>query len=228
MKYYCLVPMRGGSKGIPNKNTTKIAGKMLFEWSINAAVKSNIFEAIIVSTDSRSIILDVKKIYNDCADNVYTFIRPPEFATDTASTESVIENFINSYGFISPASDVVLCTLQVTNPLVLADDFIRAKELFEMGNYDTLLTAVKFNRLIWDYNNKPVNYDINHRPRRQDFTDTFVENGSFYFTKIDSFLENKNRLGGKIAINPMSIDTVFELDDMDDFFMIEKLLLNRG
>ena len=70
----------------------------------------------------------------------------------------------------------------------------------------------------------PKNYKITKRPRSQNINDYYLENGSFYIYKKNSFLKNKNRLGGKIGIYRMKKESIFELDDYNDLEIIKKLI----
>ena len=73
----------------------------------------------------------------------------------------------------------------------------------------------------------PINYDPLHRPRRQDFPGTLMENGAFYITKLEILQRYRCRLGGKIGIYEMDESTAAEIDEPSDLERVERLLLKR-
>ena len=219
MKSIALIPLRGGSKSIPLKNIKLIAGKPLCYWTIKAALDSEIFQEVYVSTDS----VEIKRVVNELFPRTIVKIvdRPVEFATDSASTESVMLDFAVNHEFD------MLCLIQATSPLVQSRDFISAYKKFNEESLDSLLTGCLMKRFFWSLDNSPLNYDPLKRPRRQDFNGTVIENGAFYFTKKATLLKNSNRLGGKIGIHVMDEEALVELDEPSDWPLVETVLLNK-
>jgi N-acylneuraminate cytidylyltransferase len=88
-----------------------------------------------------------------------------------------------------------------------------------------MLSVVRQKRFIWDRDDKkgaiPTNYDYNARPRRQEFPGYFVENGAFYITTRKGLLQTQNRLNGKIGLYEMPSYTYHELDDQEDWAIME-------
>ena len=212
-----LIPLRGGSKSIPDKNIKPIAGKPLCFWVIDAAVSSNRIDQVYVSTDSEKISDLVRQGFKD----VKIVVRPPELATDEASTESVMLHFVDQVD-----SDI-LVTIQATSPLLQSRDLDTALDYFIDNKCDSLLTAVRSKRFYWTDTCKPINYDPSHRPRRQDFAGTYMENGAFYITRTALLLAEKCRLGGKIGIYEMDTVTATEIDEPEDWNTVESLLKER-
>ncbi len=213
-KFVALVPMRGGSKSIPDKNIKPIAGKPLCAWALEAACSSGVFERIVVSTDCERIADAVRRLALD----VEILERPSELATDSASTESVMSHLAECVSFD------VLVTIQVTSPLVSANDFIKSRDLFLANNYDSLLTAVRVRRFFWADDGTPINYDPTDRPMRQNFTGLLMENGAFYFTRRKLLEESGCRLGGLIATYEMAPESAVEIDEPEDWGEVERLL----
>jgi len=216
--YVALVPLRGGSKSIPDKNIRQIAGKPLCAWVLEAACLSGVFDKVIVSTDSPKIAAVVQGLNLP----VEILDRPAELATDEASTESVMKHAAQVLDFD------VLATIQATSPLVLPEDFQKAYNIFKSGCYDSLLSAVRTKRFFWNEDGTALNYTPQQRPRRQDFSGSLMENGAFYFTKR-SVLEHTNcRLGGRISIYEMSAESAVEIDEQEDWALVERALLERS
>lgn len=212
------MPLRGGSKSIPDKNIKPIAGRPLFFWALNAAVLSKCFDAIYVASDSERIR---KIVAAEFPDNVSVIDRSPESASDTASTEDIMLEFSEHVPFD------VLGLIQATSPLTRTTDFVEAKKTFQHESLDSLLTAVHTKRFFWNNEASALNYTPSARPRRQDFEGSYLENGAFYFTAADVLSREKCRLGGRIGIHAMTQESVHELDEKSDWATIEHLLNQR-
>ncbi len=213
-----LIPIRSGSKSIPDKNIKLFCGKPLFYWATQAAVESGIFDGgVFVAADSE-IYLEYIRKWTPAAVPV---IRAPHTATDTASSESVME------WFLEQERCDILSLVQATTPTVTAGDFIFARKQFESEKSDSLVTGVPFQRFLWTGTGRPLNYDPLHRPRRQDMEPQFLENGSFYFTRTDLFNDLKCRLGGKISVFGMTVDTTIEIDEPGDWTKAEGAFKKR-
>jgi N-acylneuraminate cytidylyltransferase len=216
MKYnnVALIPLRGGSKSIPNKNIKLINGKPLCQWVIEAACSTSKIDKVFISTDSQLIKTTIRNLPVE----VEIIDRPNEYATDEASTESVMLHFSNLIDFNT------LITIQATSPLLSSNDLESALDLFISKKYDSMLSAVISHRFYWDLNNKALNYNPNFRPRRQEFDGTYVENGAFYITNKNILEKYKCRLGGNIGIYEMNENTYHEIDEPSDWEIVEQKL----
>jgi CMP-N-acetylneuraminic acid synthetase len=217
LKIVALVPLRGGSKSIPYKNIKYIAGKPLCMWVLEAASLSKFISEVYVSTDSDKII----DVVTDSSLSVKILKRDPMLATDTATTESVMLDFMNKVDFN------ILVTVQATSPLTRTIDIDSAIKYFLEKEYDSLLTGVRVKKFFWSDDNTPVNYNPANRPRRQDFKAFIMENGAFYITKRSILEKQKCRLGGKIGIYEMDPETSNEIDETEDWDIVENILNNR-
>ena len=217
-----FIPVRGGSKSIPLKNIREIAGKPLVYWTVKAANECQDIDVVYVATDSVEI-RDV--VENFSFDKVKVIGRSAEGASDTASTESVMLEFAAKYQF----ENIVL--IQATSPLLTADDLSGGFAEFRQEDTDSVLSVVRQKRFCWTMNQRgfaePVNYDVYHRPRRQEFEGYLVENGAFYITGRKELLSSRNRISGNIRAYEMEEDTYFEIDEPSDWVIIEKQLENK-
>lgn len=221
MKKVAIIPLRAGSKGIPGKNKKKLLGRPLFSWTLGEAIFSNL-DKIYIFTDDENIIDFVKKEYT-WTDKVEIMIRSKESATDTASTEMGMKEFAERINYDFD----ILCLLQATSPLTSRKDINNCLDKIINENYDSALTVVNTMRFIWNENGESINYDFNNRPRRQDFKGLLVENGAVYITTKEQFLESGIRIGRKVAVVKMPEDTLTEIDEKEDWVIMEKLLENR-
>jgi len=222
---YGLIPVRGGSKSIPEKNIKMIAGKSLVIWSLEAAIRSDIFDKVFVATDSnkiKSVVSDyVSTHLSDFSSMVEIIGRSEACSTDSASTEMVMEEFTQKYKYD------ILFLIQATNPIVTYEDFQKAYKKYMENSYDSLLTVVRQKRFVWKEGASgvyPVNYKVESRPLRQNFEGMLVENGSFYITSYDNFMVSKCRLSGNIGYHEMDEATYYEIDETHDWIIIESLL----
>ncbi len=215
-----FIPARGGSRSIPLKNIKKIAGEPLVYWSASACSKSRLSETFI-ATDSDEIAQCIK---NMGLPRVQIIGRSANTATDTASTESAMLEFVNAHDFEH------IALIQATSPLLIAEHIDGALAMYFDTNADSLLTVVRTKRFIWAEQGAmvvPSNYDPLKRPRRQDWQGQLVENGALYITSRKQFLSTGCRISGKIAAYEMPEESYFELDEPSDWTIIEQFLLAR-
>lgn len=216
--FNCLVPLRGGSKSIPQKNIKLIAGKPLCFWVLRAATSCLGISRVFVSSDCEQIL----RVVEGFGLGIGLVRRPPQFATDEASTESVMGHFWENY----PCDNLV--TIQATSPLLEGAHLDAAIASYSNNAFDSMLSAVRCKRFFWTDDFQPINYNPEKRPRRQDFQGTLMENGAFYITSAKVFKEKGSRLGGKIGVHEMPPDTAVEIDEPDDWRIVETLLAQRG
>jgi len=220
MKNIALIPLRGGSKGIPRKNLKEINGRPLCSYAINAALKSERIHEVWMSTDDNEII----DFVNSEFPKVNIRIRPDEFATDTATTESVILDLINSNHF-KPTDQLIL--IQATSPLVTSKDLDEALLQLSESEKNSLVSGVEFKRFTWQKDGNPLNYNVFKRPRRQDFDGLFLENGAFYISNIETIERTQNRIDVPAELYFMAEETAFEIDEVSDWIIVENLLKNK-
>ena len=213
-----FIPVRGGSKSIPLKNIREFCGKPLVYWNIAALQAAGLVDKIVVATDSDDIEATVRSFGFD---KVEIYRRSAENASDTASTESVMLEYIEAANL---SEETVFMLVQATSPLTQTIHFQEALQLYSEGNYDSLLTCVVNKRFFWNKNGTPRNYDYMNRPRRQNFDGELMENGAFYINTVKNILQSGNRLSGKIGIYEMPEYTAIEIDEPDDWTMLENLM----
>lgn len=217
-----FIPVRGGSKSIPLKNIREIAGKPLAYWTAKAANDCEEIDRVYIATDSDQIR---EKVEGFGLNKVKVIGRSADSANDTASTESAMLEFAEKYEF----DNIVL--IQATSPLLTSADISGGFSEFNKPRTDSVLSAVRQKRFQWKIDETglavPVNYDVFHRPRRQEFDGYLVENGAFYIISRELLLESKNRLAGNIHIYEMDEASYLEVDEPNDWMIIEKQLEDR-
>jgi CMP-N,N'-diacetyllegionaminic acid synthase len=217
-----IIPARGGSKGIPKKNLLVLGGRPLVDWSILAARESGEFAEIIVSSDDENILERARVL------DVRPLKRPPEFSNDKATSESALLHALEN----STVRNVELVAfLQPTSPLRLPSDLSNAFEHFRENNLDSLFSSVPVHdRFVWEERAgtfESLAYDWKNRQRRQEITERFLENGSFYIFKPNLLVETGNRLGGKIGTFVMDRWKGVQIDSPYDIEIAEIFIENK-
>lgn len=175
-----IIPARGGSKRLPGKNIKIFAGKPLINWTIEAALASQLFDLVLVSTDSQEI-LDIALD----AGAVVPFLRPAELAHDTATTCAVITHMVDwverHHGEV-----VSVTILQPTSPLRTATHIVEAMAQYVSKSASSIISVCEVDFPIAFCNRLPANLAMNNfiRPadhqRSQDFDKQYRLNGAIY------------------------------------------------
>lgn len=220
----CIIPIRSKSKGLKNKNIKLFNGVPLVIYSVYKALKSKVFNKIIIATDSEYYIKYLKKKLIESGTSlkkVSFFKRSKSSSTDNAQTEIVISEVLSVYTEYSHA-----CLIQATSPFLKSKDIIRATTLFKKKKFDSLFSGYLFKKFIWSEKPffKPLNYNLFKRPMRQKINKFYVENGALYLFNIKKFFTYKNRLFGKIGCYEMSYDDSIDIDTNKDFINAQKKL----
>ncbi len=219
-KNLCIIPARGGSKRIPRKNIKIFIDKPIIAYSIEAALKSRIFEEVMVSTDDN----EIESIALGYGASV-PFKRSDSSSNDFASTEDVILEVINQYEKIGVFFDYVCC-LYPTAPFVSSNRLIEAYNKLKSNNYNTLLPIVNFSYpilralklekerlcMVW-----PENEDV----RSQDLETYFHDSGQFYWIKCDQFRLKKKIFTENTGYIELSQIEVQDIDNIDDWHLAE-------
>ncbi|PUA81525.1 acylneuraminate cytidylyltransferase family protein [Nocardioides currus] len=215
----CVIPARGGSKGVPRKNLLDVGGKPLIVWTIEQALATDGLD-VLVSTDDEEIA-DVAR----AAGARVPWLRPAELAQDTTPTEPVVRHAIEQVTAERGRPGAVML-LQATSPVRHDDTLARA--LREFDGLDSMVGVVEQAPFIWQATQPPTAaYDVSARPRRQDLTAEtmrYRETGSLYVTRTEVYEQHDNRLGGRIGLFVMAEDEGIDIDTEVDVALAEKFL----
>lgn len=225
MSILCVIPVRGGSKGVPRKNIRMVAGKPLVVWTIEQALAARGLD-VLVSTDDPEIA-DVAR----SAGADVPFLRPAELAQDTTATEPVVRHAIDFRIAQGRRPDAVML-LQATSPVRFAGTLDRAVEQFEATGVDSLVGVVPQTPFLWtmpedDGGQPAAQYTVGSRPRRQDLGERdyrYRETGSLYVTRTEIYEQLDNRLGGRIGLFVMDEGEGVDVDTELDLSIAEQQL----
>ena len=210
MRTVSLLPARGGSKGIPNKNIAPLNGKPLIYYAIRASLNSKSQETW-VSTDND----EIKRVSIECGARVID--RPAEISKDYSQSEEALLHFCSKVDFDT------LVFIQPTSPLVESTHIDTGIQM--MNEYDSVFSVYKEHWVPrWTKEVNPDGWDVNNRPMRQQMDEKYVENGAFYITKKDNLLQSKLRYSGKIGVVEMPLYKSFQIDTEEDLALIGNML----
>lgn len=219
-----LIPARGGSKGIPGKNVKPFCGRPLVCRAVDQALACAApGDTVFVSTDSE----EIRDAALSCGD-VVPFMRPEEFASDTASSYSVIMHALGEFRRRGRSfSRVVL--LQPTSPLRTVDDINAALERWNPG-IDMAVTVCEartnpyYNAFETDSEGMlRISKGDGHYTRRQDAPEVWEYNGAVYVISVSSLLEGPMSSFRRIVPSPMPSSRSVDLDTPADWLIAESL-----
>ncbi len=221
MKKIAIIPARGGSKRIPNKNIRLFLGKPIISYPIRAALNSGLFEEVMVSTDS-VLIADVAKEYGAKV----PFTRSPENATDLAPLKDVILEVLNNYSSKGTKFDYFCCLLPAS-PLIKAERLTESFQSLIDNNSSSLIPVVKYSHPVqraFRINESGIlemMWPENSLKRTQDLESTYHDSGSFYWALTNSFEKENTFFTTNCMPMVLPESEVQDIDDEQDWLMAE-------
>lgn len=223
-KIIAIIPARSGSKGIKDKNIKELNGKPLIAYTIEAALESNVFEDVIVSTDSEEYA-DISRRYGATV----PFLRPKKLAEDISKTNDVIQDVILKLKAHGKEYDDFML-LQPTSPLRTKDDIIESVKIYKEKKVNALISVCKCEHspLTTMKLNKELSLDgflLNlSNNRRQDLAQYYRVNGAIYLMKVEYFLKYRYFYKEKSYAYIMNKRKSIDIDDIYDFEYAEFLI----
>lgn len=224
-KTLAIIPARGGSKGLPGKNLRPLRGVPLIAWTIKRATESRYLDKVITSTDDAEIAQVAKE-----AGAEVPFIRPSELATDTATSADVIIHALDEMEARGNSFDYI-ALLEPTSPLRKPEDIDKGIEkLLASPEKDTLVSLGEVHLehpMVMKKVEKDIvapYADLPSITQRQEADEAYFPYGVLYLSKVDSFRKSKTFYGDKTL--PFFIERWqnYEIDDIVDFMVIEKIM----
>ncbi|MEN2283886.1 acylneuraminate cytidylyltransferase family protein [Algoriphagus sp. SE2] len=217
-KITALVPMKGHSERVPNKNIRDLAGRPSFHWIMDSLSASPYISEILVNTDSKEIAESAASNF----DKVRILERPDFLLGDMVSIQPLIE-----YDISKGNTDFYLQT-HSTNPLVKTETINKAIEVFfNQNEHDALFSVTPVKTRFYWKNGKGINHDPNVLIRTQDLEPIFEENSCLYIFSKETNKKCKNRLGTNPLMFEMEELEATDIDYWEDFLWAEFLLKLR-
>lgn len=226
MKCIAIIPARSGSKGLPDKNILELNGNPLISYTIKAALESNRFSEVMVSTDSEKYA----KIAKDYGANV-PFLRSDEMSNDSASSWDTVREVLNEYKKLGKTFDYV-ALLQPTSPLRDAEDIDLLFNVFEEKNANNAVTVTEVDHPVqWCFelgeNNlmdkmaaSPYSY-----MRRQELKPYYRENGAIYLVDAYKIMNpSYNFYADECVASIMPREKSIDIDSKIDFVIANEYM----
>lgn len=221
-KLLAVIPARGGSKGVPRKNIRELNGKPLIAYTILAALNSNIFDKVMVSTDD----IEIAEISAKYGAEV-PFLRPANIAGDFVSTDAVVIHALHYYLKQEIEFDSV-CKLQPTSPLRTAKHLQESYTQYRNSKTDYMVSVCKCEHTpLWSLTLDEKGYLDNFiqgeqkEGIRQVLPDYYRLNGSIYWAKVEKYLQTGDFCGGKFLAYIMDQESSIDIDSEKDFKLAE-------
>lgn len=214
MKKIGFIPIRKGSKGIPNKNIKLFCNKPLYQWCLDTLVESNSMDEIWIATDNEEVVHQIDAYYPQV--NIYH--RSSNSARDEAPTIEVVLEFLQQHYY--QQNDWFLL-FQATSPLTSQEDIKLLLSSIDSSQFDSLLSCLRMKRFRWTEDGKSLDYQLNTKPRRQDYPGFLVETGSFYASNVGSIISTKQILSGNIGVIEVGEQAIIDIDEPVDWMLGE-------
>ncbi|MCF8424754.1 MAG: pseudaminic acid cytidylyltransferase [Bacteroidia bacterium] len=228
-KTLVIIPARGGSKRIPRKNIKLFLGKPIIQYSIEAALNSNCFDEVMVSTDDKEIA--EKSIELGAK---VPFIRTDKNSNDFSTTADVIEEVIEQYQ-LNGLKFKYVCCIYPTAPFITADKLQQALQIIKTQNATSVVSVVKYSfPILRSFNLKEGYLNLNWpeyaNKRSQDLPTAYHDAGQFYFLRVDDFMKSKKIFTEKTLGFELPETEVQDIDTEDDWKLaeIKYTFLNSG
>lgn len=215
-KVKALVPMKGHSERVSNKNIRNLNGRPLFHWIMENLSNSKYIDEIIINTDSEEIAKSAKDNFN-----VTILDRPDCLKGDMVGIQPLIE-----YDLLNTNGEYYLQT-HSTNPLLKTKTIDAAIEsFFSQNDYDALFSVTEIKTRFYWPNGDGINHDPKVLIRTQDLEPIYEENSCFYIFSKETNLKIGNRLGSKPLMFPINKLEAVDIDNMEDLYFADFLLKN--
>lgn len=224
-----VVPARGGSKRIPRKNLREFFGKPIIAWSLEAALESDCFSRVIVSTDDEEIASVAREHGAEVP-----FLRPAELADDITGTVPVMAHAVEACGL---APEELACCIYATAPFVTAEDLARGRGVLEAAGTEYALSVTTFpfpiqRALRAMPGGRLAPFSPEHeQSRSQDLEEAWHDAGQFYWGRARAWRANAPIFASGPAPVPLPRHRVQDIDTPEDWSRAELLfqaLRDRG
>lgn len=220
MKSIAIITARGGSKRIPRKNIKEFLGKPIIAYTIEAAIASNMFDQVMVSTDDDEIAQIAKKYGAQVP-----FMRSEKTSNDFATTADVLNEVIDEYKKLGESFEY-MCCLYPTAPFVTPEAIGQAMKILEDNGADTVLPVVKFSfppqrGVVMKDGYLTPKYPECMPMRSQDLEPMYHDAGQFYCMKVSSFLEQGKVVMDKTMPYMQDDMNVQDIDTPEDWAIAE-------
>lgn len=221
-----VIPARAGSRRLPHKNTAEIAGQPMVAWTIRAALNARLAGHILVTSDDPEVLSIARSF-----DGVRTVARPPELATDHATTTDVLKHAIDHESREGRAPDT-LVLLQPTSPLRTAEDIESALGRYCGGTGESVVSVSPVEHpLAWcgkvAETGEFRGVDFWSARRSQDYEPDYRLNGAVYVANVSDFLASGSLFTLRVLASIMPRERSIDVDGALDLKICQSLMEQR-
>lgn len=218
MKIAAILPMKGNSERIKNKNLKDFNGRPLYSWILSNLLSSKYIDVILINTDSQEIKESVKKLFSDSMDKIILIDRDKKNIGDAVPMNRIIEEVIKDNKFdyyIQVHSTSPLLSKKTIDGVI--ENYLNEK------NYDSAMGVTPIYSRCYKKNGDPINHDLNKMLRTQDLEPIYEENSTFFIFSEKSFLESKNRISTRCKMYEINKIESIDIDTEEEFFIAKSV-----
>ena len=225
--HICIVPARGGSSRVKNKNLRKVGDKSLVERAVLTAIRSKIFDKVIVSTDSPIIQDHINKSMGEA---ICPFLRESAYADDYSTSSAATLHCLEKSEEVFGCSFNLVSQLLPTNPLRTPENLVSVSEFYAENEFDSVVTCAPFVginpwwsfELATDNRKRDVFADLPSE-RSQDLSSLYSPSGVMWISSAENIKERQSFLAGDVGYFPIEARYSFDVDTEEDLCLVRAL-----
>lgn len=221
-----IIPARSGSKGIPNKNLRQLAGKPLLAYTAEAAREANVFDRLVLTTDSEEIAALGRSLGLETPS-----LRPKELAADDTPMLPVLQHTVH-FLEVEGWQPQIVVLLQPSSPLRKAEHIVNAVKMLRNGNCDSVVSVVEIPHVfapqkalrLEDGLLRFWSSDAGKITRRQQLESAYAREGTVYAVWRNVLMAGDSIYGDKCLPLVLQNEESLNLDSLEDWELAEKML----
>lgn len=211
-----VIPAKGTSERVKNKNLYRINGKTLVKMACEKALRCENVSAVYIDTESEAILQDVSELF---AKGLKIIKRPKEF-----SNNFIGANEMMIYALHSIDETDLICQTFSTSPMITHSTIDRCiAEFLESKSHDSFFTVTPVQEYFWDEKGKPINFDPDVLPNSFELPKMNMETHGLYGIKPEALLKTKTRIGSSPLLIEINRNEALDIDDADDIELLNKI-----
>lgn len=216
MKVSLIIPAKGTSKRLKNKNLYKMNGKTLVRMTCEKVLQCNNVHNVYLDTESDSIILDVQDLFSQ---GLHLIRRPKELANNEIGANEMM-----IYGLHSIEETDIIVQTFATSPMITSMTIDRCIEVFiNSPEHDSFFSVIKLQEYFWDQNTKPINFNIKNLPNSFELEKIYMETHGIYGIYVNSLIKLKTRVGAKPLLIEIPKIEALDVNDIEDLELVKAI-----
>ncbi len=192
-----------------------LGSKPLVAWVLDSIIASRTADEIWVATDDNA----AERYLTINFPNVHVYRRSEVSATDDSPVINVIQEFIKA---TNQPKDGMLVLAQATSPFTRPDEFRCLRAMFS-ADFDSYISCVREKKFLWSDDARPLNYNLDDKPRRQEYNGILFENGAFYASRVKDIINSHQLISGRVCIVESDNHYNIDIDTPIDWLIAEAI-----